>query len=59
MESGFLIKPSAADPAQCELTYIVQVELGGWMPSAVTNMVNSYQPLGIIGIRKVLTGKSE
>eukprot|EP01130_Rhizamoeba_saxonica_P013155 TRINITY_DN557_c0_g1_i1.p1 TRINITY_DN557_c0_g1~~TRINITY_DN557_c0_g1_i1.p1 ORF type:complete len:199 (-),score=28.37 TRINITY_DN557_c0_g1_i1:101-697(-) len=52
LASGFRITP--LEEGGCRVTYIIQVDLGGWLPNAVANQVNTYQPLGIIGIRKLV-----
>jgi len=54
--AGFHIEPEGS---QTKITYIFQVDGGGWVPTAVVNLANKYQPLGIIGLRKVLTGKPQ
>jgi len=55
MASGFHIKSISNDPEKpkCSITYIVQVDIKGWVPTQVSDMVNLYQPLAIIGLRKV------
>jgi hypothetical protein len=55
--SGFHIRPSPDDSSVTKITYIFQVDGAGWLPSAVINLGNTYQPLGLIGIRKLVTGK--
>eukprot|EP01089_Gocevia_fonbrunei_P016354 TRINITY_DN5031_c0_g1_i1.p1 TRINITY_DN5031_c0_g1~~TRINITY_DN5031_c0_g1_i1.p1 ORF type:complete len:232 (-),score=57.95 TRINITY_DN5031_c0_g1_i1:55-705(-) len=52
--SGYLVKPISSD--EVEITYIFQVDAAGWLPTSIANSVNTYQPLGIIGMRKILTG---
>jgi len=55
--SGFHIKPiEGAKEPTCQVTYLLQVDLKGWIPTQVSDLVNQYQPLGILGIRKLLTG---
>jgi hypothetical protein len=34
---------------ECKVTYIIQADLGGWLPFTAANTVNQYLPLGIIG----------
>eukprot|EP01114_Cavostelium_apophysatum_P000656 TRINITY_DN1059_c0_g1_i1.p1 TRINITY_DN1059_c0_g1~~TRINITY_DN1059_c0_g1_i1.p1 ORF type:complete len:214 (-),score=54.86 TRINITY_DN1059_c0_g1_i1:50-691(-) len=53
---GFLLEPTGEGNAHTRVTYIFQVDGSGWVPTALQNSVNTYQPLGIIGIRKILTG---
>jgi len=35
------------------------VDAAGWVPTAIVNKATTYQPLGIIGMRKALTGSSQ
>lgn len=35
------------------------VDGAGWLPSSITNLGYTYQPLGIIGLRKILTGSPQ
>jgi len=56
--SGFILKP-VNEGKHTKITYIFQVDASGWVPVAVVNKVNTYQPLGIIGMRKVLTGSPQ
>eukprot|EP01096_Ripella_sp_DP13-Kostka_P008022 TRINITY_DN2977_c0_g1_i1.p1 TRINITY_DN2977_c0_g1~~TRINITY_DN2977_c0_g1_i1.p1 ORF type:complete len:232 (-),score=94.39 TRINITY_DN2977_c0_g1_i1:23-679(-) len=39
-------------------TYVIQLDIAGWIPGNVASMVNTYQPLSLIGIRKCLTGST-
>uniref|UniRef100_A0A6B2LKP8 START domain-containing protein n=1 Tax=Arcella intermedia TaxID=1963864 RepID=A0A6B2LKP8_9EUKA len=55
--SGFLVEPLSE--TECRLTYILQIDLKGWIPTYLSNMVNVYQPLCIIGIRKLLTNSTD
>jgi len=58
--SGFHIKPiEGANEPTCLVTYILQVDLKGWLPTQVSEWVNVYQPLGIVGIRKLVTGSTD
>eukprot|EP01129_Flabellula_baltica_P004091 TRINITY_DN1394_c0_g1_i1.p1 TRINITY_DN1394_c0_g1~~TRINITY_DN1394_c0_g1_i1.p1 ORF type:complete len:234 (-),score=54.95 TRINITY_DN1394_c0_g1_i1:13-618(-) len=58
LTSGFRVVPNE-DDSECEVTMVIQVDLAGWLPTKISNLVNTYQPLGTIGIRKLLTGVSE
>jgi len=55
--SGFILKAQGENAT--EVTYIFQVDAAGWVPTAIVNKANTYQPLGIIGMRKALTGSSQ
>jgi len=57
--SGFLIKPMPDNPKASEVVYLFQVDGAGWLPTPIQNMINSYGPYGIIGIRKILTGTTQ
>ena len=35
------------------------VDGAGWLPTSIQNMVNSYAPYGVIGIRKLATGSTQ
>eukprot|EP01118_Nematostelium_gracile_P010754 TRINITY_DN374_c0_g1_i1.p1 TRINITY_DN374_c0_g1~~TRINITY_DN374_c0_g1_i1.p1 ORF type:complete len:211 (+),score=46.02 TRINITY_DN374_c0_g1_i1:17-649(+) len=52
----FLITPISEN--ECKVVYVFQVDVSGWVPTYLVDKVNQYQPLGILGMRKVLTGKS-
>jgi hypothetical protein len=54
--SGFLLTP--IDDFTTHVCYILHVDPCGWIPSGIVNDNIKLQPLGIIGIRKELTGKS-
>jgi len=57
--SGFRLIPlSNNGEVQTRIIYIFQVDVAGWVPTSISNQVNTYQPLGIIGMRKLLTGTS-
>eukprot|EP01116_Phalansterium_solitarium_P018713 TRINITY_DN5058_c0_g2_i1.p2 TRINITY_DN5058_c0_g2~~TRINITY_DN5058_c0_g2_i1.p2 ORF type:complete len:104 (+),score=10.50 TRINITY_DN5058_c0_g2_i1:220-531(+) len=51
--SGFLLQPNDLGT---KVTYMFQVDGAGWIPQAAMNQAQKYQPLGILGIRKILTG---
>jgi len=53
--SGFYVQPLPLNEGVL-ITYIFQVDAGGWLPYNIVNLVNTYQPLSILGIRKMLTG---
>jgi len=56
--SGFAVEPvgdSTGADEVVKVTYIFQVDAQGWLPTAVVELVNNYQPLSILGIRKLLT----
>jgi len=55
--SGFHICPIA--PGFVRLTYLYQVDAQGWLPTSLVDIVNKYQPLSILGIRRYLTGSSQ
>jgi len=55
--SGFLLQPTKE--GHTRVVYIFQVDAAGWVPAAVVNQVQTYQPLGIIGMRKVITGSPQ
>lgn len=55
--SGFILKPEGESTTH--ITYVFQVDASGWVPTVMVNKANTYQPLGIIGIRKVLTGSPQ
>ena len=42
-----------------QATYVIQIDIAGWIPGNVASMVNTYQPLSLIGIRKCLTGSTD
>jgi len=52
--SGMLIRP--LDDNSCELIYLFEIDVGGWLPVSVVTMVNEKQPLSIISIRRNVTG---
>eukprot|EP01105_Mastigella_eilhardi_P005906 TRINITY_DN17586_c0_g1_i1.p1 TRINITY_DN17586_c0_g1~~TRINITY_DN17586_c0_g1_i1.p1 ORF type:complete len:223 (-),score=61.25 TRINITY_DN17586_c0_g1_i1:87-722(-) len=59
--AGFHLTSAPGGPgctAGTKITYSMQGDAAGWIPTAIVNLVNKYQPLGIIGIRKFLTGTS-
>jgi len=56
--SGFHVRPIDETQQEVEITYIFQANAQGWLPTALTDLVTQYQPLSIIGIRKLLTGSS-
>jgi len=41
------------------VVFIAEVDPKGWLPSAIVDKVNSLAPLGIIGLRKAVTGSSQ
>jgi hypothetical protein len=53
----------ACGVACCKLTkasfHAYTVDGAGWLPSSITNLGYTYQPLGIIGLRKILTGSPQ
>jgi len=57
--TGFLVRPVADNPEHTSLTYLFQIDGAGWLPSSITNLGYTYQPLGIIGMRKILTGSPQ
>jgi len=50
--SGFIIRPHA-NSACTEVTYILQFNAKGWLPTALASMVSEYQPLRIAKIRDI------
>ncbi|KAH3743264.1 steroidogenic acute regulatory protein, mitochondrial [Pelomyxa schiedti] len=62
--AGFHVYPSPPSPGATSgttttLCYCLKIDVAGWIPNSIANLVNKYQPLGIIGVRKLVTGKSE
>eukprot|EP01099_Mayorella_cantabrigiensis_P001431 TRINITY_DN1620_c0_g1_i1.p1 TRINITY_DN1620_c0_g1~~TRINITY_DN1620_c0_g1_i1.p1 ORF type:complete len:223 (-),score=55.39 TRINITY_DN1620_c0_g1_i1:692-1333(-) len=55
--TGFVLVPQSNGVTQ--LTYYLKVDVNGWVPTSVWNQVSLYQPLGVIGIRKAVTGSPE
>eukprot|EP01119_Soliformovum_irregulare_P018457 TRINITY_DN5665_c0_g1_i1.p1 TRINITY_DN5665_c0_g1~~TRINITY_DN5665_c0_g1_i1.p1 ORF type:complete len:216 (+),score=35.29 TRINITY_DN5665_c0_g1_i1:1-648(+) len=55
--SGFTIEPISDN--ECRIVYMFQVDVAGWIPASIVQMVNTTQPLGILGMRKALTGSSD
>jgi len=56
--SGFVIKPLDNDPVtgkpRCEITYLVQLNPMGWIPTIVVNTVNVSQPLCINTLKNAI-----
>eukprot|EP01095_Lingulamoeba_sp_RSL-Kostka_P017435 TRINITY_DN903_c0_g1_i1.p1 TRINITY_DN903_c0_g1~~TRINITY_DN903_c0_g1_i1.p1 ORF type:complete len:223 (-),score=81.13 TRINITY_DN903_c0_g1_i1:60-728(-) len=60
LNGGFNLKPVEGHENELTLiTYVFQIDIGGWIPSSVANMINTYQPLSIIGIRKYMTKSTD
>lgn len=57
--SGFIIRPLPDNAEHSSVTYVFQIDGAGWLPSSITNLGYTYQPLGIIGLRKILTGSPQ
>lgn len=55
--SGFVVKPlpelTEDGRPQVELNYVAQVELNGWIPTFIADMVNQKQPLCVARIRLI------
>eukprot|EP00727_Mastigamoeba_balamuthi_P000824 m51a1_g10739 hypothetical protein (199) ;mRNA; f:314570-315765 len=52
--TGFVLQPLPDNKTR--VIYTVQADPAGWLPSSLVNKVSLDQPLGILGLRKVLTG---
>jgi hypothetical protein len=56
--SGFVIRPLENDPVtgkpRCEITYLVQLNPMGWIPTIVVNAVNVSQPLCINTLKNAI-----
>lgn len=50
--SGFIIRP-LANSSCSSVTYIIQFNAKGWLPTALSSMVSEYQPLRIAKIRDI------
>jgi hypothetical protein len=50
--SGFIIRPHAHSSCS-EVTYILQLNAKGWLPTALASLVSEYQPLRIAKIRDI------
>jgi len=59
--SGYIIKPlpSTKETPRCELTYLVQMSAGGWVPNWLSNWVNTKQPLCIAKIRATVDAQAD
>jgi hypothetical protein len=55
----FALPFPAAHPLTPRDDTIQSVDGAGWLPSSITNLAYTYQPLGIIGLRKLLTGSPQ
>eukprot|EP00743_Colponemidia_sp_Colp-15_P007776 GILK01008419.1.p1 GENE.GILK01008419.1~~GILK01008419.1.p1 ORF type:complete len:650 (-),score=76.95 GILK01008419.1:122-2020(-) len=53
--AGFLIKRIPDDPSACDVTYVVNIDPKGMVPSFIANIVGTKQPLCIDSIRSFLT----
>jgi hypothetical protein len=57
LNSGFLVEPLSA--GSCRVTYVVSLDLCGWVPTSIVNKVMQEEPLALIGFRKLLTGSTD
>lgn len=54
--SGFVIQPLQGS-ASCLVTYVLQFDLKGWVPTAVQNGITAQLPLVLCGIEQTLKGQ--
>ncbi|KAL6070528.1 hypothetical protein QOT17_006798 [Balamuthia mandrillaris] len=45
LASGFIIRPLQDQEGKCHVTYLIQVDLKGWLPGWITNLVGEEAPL--------------
>lgn len=61
--SGFVIKPIPPEPGidypRCAVYYLATVDVKGWLPTWVVNLVNAQQPLNINALRDLISKVSQ
>jgi len=61
LESGYVITPQQGHPNLCQVTYIAHIDIKGTLPEYLrakfSNIIQETQPLNLLRLRKLLTGK--
>mmetsp|Transcript_1502 Transcript_1502/g.1700 ORF Transcript_1502/g.1700 Transcript_1502/m.1700 type:complete len:234 (+) Transcript_1502:25-726(+) len=57
LASGFVLEPLG--PNKTKVTYLIQLELGGWIPAWVTNFVGTEAPLALGRLLRVMRQKRD
>jgi len=53
ISSGYIFVPNADDTATT-ITYVMQLDMGGWLPASIVNMVMVDEPLCLTQFRNIL-----